>query len=247
MQNCPTLWWWGKVPKCQLMVSPHPSYDSIQSRKGRLSRWESLLLLFQAAWFPAMSRRCFFFLMYNQGRHLGRGTRTNIFSAQLLVRGDEDSDDDDEFNNNPTSCKGIPVVLKILDQKHKDIALVCVVIFVLWPMQKERRQFTVSSFFFSSKFLRPFLKRQVSWAKFPTVTWCLCTDCQSKTLKVRAALRSLHWYISQRSLRIQPEWIALPKLFMNIFGWNCQLASYEAFAPTKHSTQSMTDALVFGL
>lgn len=73
----------------------------------------------------------FFFSMYNQGRHLGRGTRTNIFSAQLLVRGDEDSDDDDEFNNNPTSCKGIPVVLKILDQKHKDIALVRVVIFVL--------------------------------------------------------------------------------------------------------------------
>lgn len=58
-----------------------------------------------------------------KGRHLGRGTRTNIFSAKLLVQGDGDSDDDDEFNDNPISCKGIPVVLKILDQEHKDIAL----------------------------------------------------------------------------------------------------------------------------
>lgn len=69
--------------------------------------------------------------MYNQGQHLGRGTRTNIFSAQLLVRGDGDSDDDDECNNNPVGCKGIPVVLKILDQKHKDIALVRLVISAL--------------------------------------------------------------------------------------------------------------------
>ncbi|TKS92111.1 Non-receptor tyrosine-protein kinase TYK2 [Collichthys lucidus] len=58
-----------------------------------------------------------------QGQHLGRGTRTNIYSGRLLVRGG-DSDEDDEFNNNNfADRKGIQVVLKILDQSHKDIAL----------------------------------------------------------------------------------------------------------------------------
>ncbi|XP_061567061.1 non-receptor tyrosine-protein kinase TYK2 isoform X2 [Cololabis saira] len=54
--------------------------------------------------------------------HLGRGTRTNIYSGRLLVRG-RDNDDDVEFNNNFANRKGIRVVLKILDQTHKDIAL----------------------------------------------------------------------------------------------------------------------------
>uniref|UniRef100_A0A672ITZ4 Tyrosine-protein kinase n=1 Tax=Salarias fasciatus TaxID=181472 RepID=A0A672ITZ4_SALFA len=57
-----------------------------------------------------------------QERHLGRGTRTNIYSGRLLVRGGGD-DDDDEFNNNHADRRGIRVVLKILDQSHKDIAL----------------------------------------------------------------------------------------------------------------------------
>ncbi|XP_040014930.1 non-receptor tyrosine-protein kinase TYK2 [Xiphias gladius] len=57
-----------------------------------------------------------------QEQHLGRGTRTNIYSGRLLVRGQGD-DDDDEFNNNFADRKGIRVVLKILDQSHKDIAL----------------------------------------------------------------------------------------------------------------------------
>uniref|UniRef100_A0A8C4HZ18 Tyrosine-protein kinase n=1 Tax=Dicentrarchus labrax TaxID=13489 RepID=A0A8C4HZ18_DICLA len=56
-----------------------------------------------------------------QGQHLGRGTRTNIYSGRLLVRGG--GDEDDEFNNNSSGRKGIQVVLKILDQSHKDIAL----------------------------------------------------------------------------------------------------------------------------
>lgn len=69
---------------------------------------------------------------------MGRGTRTNIFAAQLLVQGDGDSDEDDEFNNNPISRKGIPVVLKILDQMHKDIALVCFVF--LHNGQRKRKE-----------------------------------------------------------------------------------------------------------
>lgn len=90
----------------------------------------------------------FFFFMYNQGRHLGRGTRTNIFSAQLLVQGDGDSDDDDEFNNDPISCKGIPVVLKILDQEHKDIALVCFVFFAQRPKEKKSDSSLCNFWFF---------------------------------------------------------------------------------------------------
>ncbi|KAM9345657.1 non-receptor tyrosine-protein kinase TYK2 [Symphorus nematophorus] len=58
-----------------------------------------------------------------QEQHLGRGTRTNIYSGRLLVRGGGDGDEDDEFNNNSASRKGIQVVLKILDQSHKDVAL----------------------------------------------------------------------------------------------------------------------------
>ncbi|CAB1341815.1 unnamed protein product, partial [Coregonus sp. 'balchen'] len=59
-----------------------------------------------------------------QEQHLGRGTRTNIYSGILLVWGGaEDEDEEDKWNNNLTDCKGIRVVLKILDQSHKDIAL----------------------------------------------------------------------------------------------------------------------------
>uniref|UniRef100_UPI0037E826D1 non-receptor tyrosine-protein kinase TYK2 n=1 Tax=Semicossyphus pulcher TaxID=241346 RepID=UPI0037E826D1 len=58
-----------------------------------------------------------------QQQHLGRGTRTNIYSGRLLVRGGGEEDDDDEFNNNSADRKGIQVVLKILDQSHRDIAL----------------------------------------------------------------------------------------------------------------------------
>ncbi|TNN70030.1 Non-receptor tyrosine-protein kinase TYK2 [Liparis tanakae] len=56
-----------------------------------------------------------------QEQHLGRGTRTNIFSGRLLLRGGEENDEDDEFNNNSANRKGIHVVLKILEQSDKDI------------------------------------------------------------------------------------------------------------------------------
>lgn len=58
-----------------------------------------------------------------QEQHLGRGTRTNIYSGSLLVRGGVE-DEEDKWNNNLTDRKEIRVVLKILDQSHKDIALV---------------------------------------------------------------------------------------------------------------------------
>ncbi|XP_043090006.1 non-receptor tyrosine-protein kinase TYK2 [Puntigrus tetrazona] len=55
-------------------------------------------------------------------QHLGRGTRTNIYSGWLKVHGSLE-EEDDESNNNHRNVKGIRVVLKILDQSHKDIAL----------------------------------------------------------------------------------------------------------------------------
>ncbi|XP_077069553.1 non-receptor tyrosine-protein kinase TYK2 [Siphateles boraxobius] len=55
-------------------------------------------------------------------QHLGRGTRTNIYSGWLKIHGSLE-DDINEFNNNHRNVEGIRVVLKILDQSHKDIAL----------------------------------------------------------------------------------------------------------------------------
>lgn len=60
---------------------------------------------------------------FAQQQHLGRGTRTNIYSGRLMVQeGRDDDDEEDEFNNNSANQKGIQVVLKILDQSHRDIA-----------------------------------------------------------------------------------------------------------------------------
>ncbi|XP_039541897.1 non-receptor tyrosine-protein kinase TYK2 isoform X2 [Pimephales promelas] len=55
-------------------------------------------------------------------QHLGRGTRTNIYSGWLKIHGSLE-DDPNEYNNNHRNVKGIRVVLKFLDQSHKDIAL----------------------------------------------------------------------------------------------------------------------------
>ncbi|MBN3305811.1 TYK2 kinase, partial [Amia calva] len=63
-----------------------------------------------------------------QDHHLGRGTRTNIYLGKLHVRGgglglDEDVDDEGYNERNNNNSEDIRVVLKILDQTHKDIAL----------------------------------------------------------------------------------------------------------------------------
>ncbi|XP_061079536.1 non-receptor tyrosine-protein kinase TYK2 [Conger conger] len=60
-----------------------------------------------------------------QDQNLGRGTRTSIYSGWLRVAADEEEDDDGfgERNNNLSKGKGIRVVLKILEQSHRDIAL----------------------------------------------------------------------------------------------------------------------------
>ncbi|XP_051994646.1 non-receptor tyrosine-protein kinase TYK2 [Xyrauchen texanus] len=55
-------------------------------------------------------------------QHLGRGTRTNIYVGRLKFHSTTE-DDDDKSNNNHSDKNGIRVVLKILDQSHKDIAL----------------------------------------------------------------------------------------------------------------------------
>uniref|UniRef100_A0A671V986 Tyrosine-protein kinase n=1 Tax=Sparus aurata TaxID=8175 RepID=A0A671V986_SPAAU len=58
-----------------------------------------------------------------KGQHLGRGTRTNIYLGRLRVKGEGNGNEDDKCNNNSANCKEIQVVLKSLDESHKDIAL----------------------------------------------------------------------------------------------------------------------------
>ncbi|XP_034045553.1 non-receptor tyrosine-protein kinase TYK2 [Thalassophryne amazonica] len=55
-----------------------------------------------------------------QDQHLGRGTRTNIYSGWLQSLDARDNEEE-ESNNNFTDPRGMRVVLKILDQSHKDI------------------------------------------------------------------------------------------------------------------------------
>ncbi|TRY89212.1 hypothetical protein DNTS_025391 [Danionella cerebrum] len=55
-------------------------------------------------------------------QHLGRGTRANVYSGWLKIRSSLE-DEYEDSNNNHSKAKGIRVVLKILDQSHKDIAL----------------------------------------------------------------------------------------------------------------------------
>lgn len=62
--------------------------------------------------------------MFWQGKHLGSGTMTNIYRGSLLVHGGGDNGEEDKFNNNPSSQKEIPVVLKILNQNHDELSLV---------------------------------------------------------------------------------------------------------------------------
>lgn len=50
-------------------------------------------------------------------QHLGRGTRTNIYSGRLMLREGENGFD------RSIESKGIKVVLKILEESHKDVAL----------------------------------------------------------------------------------------------------------------------------
>ena len=54
---------------------------------------------------------------------MGPGTWTNIFSGRFLVTS-EANDGDEEYNNNLNDPKGNRVVLKILDQSHKEMSFV---------------------------------------------------------------------------------------------------------------------------
>ncbi|KAM7371814.1 hypothetical protein PAMP_009024 [Pampus punctatissimus] len=106
------------VKKCCLPRPGEPS-NLLVTRKGINQRADSLTLNFTQLRFHQIKDRDII-----QEQHLGRGTRTNIYSGRLLVRGGRENDQDDEFNNNNfADRKGIRVVLKILDQSHKDIAL----------------------------------------------------------------------------------------------------------------------------
>lgn len=54
----------------------------------------------------------------NQEEHLGRGTKTNIYSGTLRVKSEEDED------AGYLSFQEVKVVLKLLGSGHRDISLV---------------------------------------------------------------------------------------------------------------------------
>uniref|UniRef100_A0A674PNA5 Tyrosine-protein kinase n=1 Tax=Takifugu rubripes TaxID=31033 RepID=A0A674PNA5_TAKRU len=64
---------------------------------------------------------CFFLILYffcvHQEEHLGRGTRTNIYSGTLRVKSEEDED------AGYSSFQEVKVVLKLLSYGHRDISL----------------------------------------------------------------------------------------------------------------------------
>lgn len=60
----------------------------------------------------------YFTLCCSQEEHLGRGTRTNIYSGTLRVKSEEDED------AGYSSFQEVKVVLKLLSYGHRDISLV---------------------------------------------------------------------------------------------------------------------------
>lgn len=69
------------------------------------------------------------FLLYPQGEHLGRGTRTHIYSGTLVDYRDDEGTAEE---------KRIKVILKVLDPSHRDISLASV--FLLYSPSSGARQ-----------------------------------------------------------------------------------------------------------
>uniref|UniRef100_A0A4W5Q4V4 Tyrosine-protein kinase n=1 Tax=Hucho hucho TaxID=62062 RepID=A0A4W5Q4V4_9TELE len=114
--------------KSQVKVPPHQALKDEDHGKCRVKKYKNKYNVIRSYIFGCM---CVSFTSKMavchcaQEQHLGRGTRTNIYSGSLLVwGGEEEEDEEDKWNNNLTDRKEIRVVLKILDQSHKDIALV---------------------------------------------------------------------------------------------------------------------------
>lgn len=59
-----------------------------------------------------------------QEEHLGRGTRTNIYSGTLRVKSEEDED------AGYSSFQEVKVILKLLSYGHRDISLVRGTLFI---------------------------------------------------------------------------------------------------------------------
>lgn len=93
---------------------------------------------------------------------MGRGTRTNIYLGRLKVKGEGNGNEDDKCNNNSANCREIQVVLKSLDESHKDIALVSLVVFALTVTNTQKKKYGTLSTFLPYVFFRRFLKLRVS-------------------------------------------------------------------------------------
>lgn len=64
-------------------------------------------------------------VFFIQGEHLGRGTRTNIYSGVLKLK----SEDDDDMGGYSQEVK---VILKVLGSGHRDISLVRCTCGITW-------------------------------------------------------------------------------------------------------------------
>lgn len=128
LQNYPTFWWSGKEPVTWSLTKPtlrrSPTFTSTGLKTKRLCRWRRSAPLLTRSSFLHPLLTLLLLYVYKQEQHLGCGTRTNIYSGKYLVKGKGDTDEDEGFRNNSKDQKSIRVVLKVLDQSHKDIALV---------------------------------------------------------------------------------------------------------------------------
>lgn len=128
-----------------------------------------------------------YFFCVHQEEHLGRGTRTNIYSGTLRVKNEEDED------AGYSSFQEVKVVLKLLSYGHRDISLVrqrpCVICKcpsinnpissgLLWALE------LATCFKAPVNVGRLSLKRPAWCDRCPINTWCCCTEFASTTRRV---------------------------------------------------------------
>lgn len=129
-----------------------------------------------------------FFFCVHQEEHLGRGTRTNIYSGTLRVKNEEDED------AGYSSFQEVKVVLKLLSYGHRDISLVrqrpCVICKCPPIMNSHLRSWLLWALDSAPCFKAPVnvdrlsLKRPAWCDRCPTNTWCCCTEFASTIRRV---------------------------------------------------------------
>lgn len=135
---------------------------------------------------------CFFLTLYffcvHQEEHLGRGTRTNIYSGTLRVKSEEDED------AGYSSFQEVKVVLKLLSYGHRDISLVrqrpCVICKCHSIINNHIRSWLLWAIELATCFKAPvnvgrLSLKQPAWCdRCPINTLCCCTEFASTIRRV---------------------------------------------------------------